>query len=145
MNTSQTICRAERRAVLEATAAEQVSEFLVELFDVSDPGESRGNTITAREVLDTGAERIEGELADQPRVKARLLHTIGRVYLNLGLYEPAAELLDEALLVGRAHAGADHPDTLSTVDELAWLNLKRGRYAEAESLYRETLASRRRV
>ena len=40
------------------------------LFELSDPSESLGNTVTAREILDAGAERIETELADQPVVQA---------------------------------------------------------------------------
>ena len=47
------------RANAEAETASQVSEFLVKLFDVSDPSESRGNTVTAREILDAGAERVQ--------------------------------------------------------------------------------------
>ncbi len=39
----------------EADAAQQVSDFLVNLFKVSDPSESLGNSITAREILDAGA------------------------------------------------------------------------------------------
>ena len=44
------------RIARERDTAEQVSEFLVGLFEVSDPSEARGTTITAREVLDKGVE-----------------------------------------------------------------------------------------
>ena len=43
---------AARRAQTETA---EVVEFLVDLFEVNDPGTSRGNTITARELLDRGA------------------------------------------------------------------------------------------
>lgn len=59
------------RAGQQAETADRVSELLVSLFRVSDPGESRGNTITAREILDVGSERISRELKDQPVVRAR--------------------------------------------------------------------------
>jgi hypothetical protein len=55
----------------ERATAERVSGFLVDLFKVSDPSEARGNTITAREVLDKGAARIATELKDQPRCGPR--------------------------------------------------------------------------
>ena len=51
--------RANERTRQEAATADKVSEFLVELFEVSDPSEARGNTITAREVLDRGVEQID--------------------------------------------------------------------------------------
>ena len=60
---AQRIAREAERANREAQAAEQVAAFLVDLFAVSDPGEARGNTITAREILDRGAAKIAGELA----------------------------------------------------------------------------------
>ena len=37
-----------------------------------NPSEARGNTITAREVLDRGAEKIGRELADEPHSPAAL-------------------------------------------------------------------------
>src|SRR5262249_1930488 len=43
---------AEQRARIEAQTSQQVSDFLIGLFEVSNPGQARGNTITAREILD---------------------------------------------------------------------------------------------
>ncbi len=60
----------QNRADLEATAADQVSEFLVSLFEVSDPmGDQRG-AVTARELLENGAARIEEAEALEARVTA---------------------------------------------------------------------------
>jgi len=78
------------RANVEAETSHQVSEFLVKLFSVSDPSESRGNTITAREILDAGAERVKNDLADQPVSQVTLMRTMGRVYTELSLYDAAS-------------------------------------------------------
>ena len=44
------------RAQVEAQTAQRTSDFIVGLFEVSDPNnEAMGNTITARELLDSGA------------------------------------------------------------------------------------------
>ena len=51
-----------------------------------------GGDVTARELLESGAVRIQEDLADQPVVQARLLHTIGRVYASLGMYPEALDL-----------------------------------------------------
>ena len=45
------------KAKLEAQKAEQVSQFLESIFKVADPSESRGDTITAKELLDRGAKK----------------------------------------------------------------------------------------
>jgi len=61
--------RAEREAEREASAAREVTSFLVDLFRVSDPDESRGNTLTARELLDQAYAR--GELPRDEYLRKR--------------------------------------------------------------------------
>ena len=78
-------------------AATQVSDFLVGLFKVSDPSEARGNTLTAREILDKGARAVQETLREQPEIQARLQTTMGTVYTNLGVYDAALSLLEQAV------------------------------------------------
>ncbi|HWL93523.1 MAG TPA: serine/threonine-protein kinase, partial [Phycisphaerae bacterium] len=85
------------RARRDAAVATRIKDYLLEVFRVSDPEISVGETITARQLLDRGAERLAEQLNDEPAVQAALMHTIGCVYENLGLYEPAANLLAKAL------------------------------------------------
>jgi serine/threonine protein kinase/Tfp pilus assembly protein PilF len=94
---SQRIAQERDVATAERTRAEQISSFLVELFELSDPSRSRGNQVTAREMLDIGARRIRLGLNDQPETRATLLGTIGRVYGSMGLYDSSVELLEDAL------------------------------------------------
>jgi eukaryotic-like serine/threonine-protein kinase len=87
---------AERDALIEAHTAERVSDFLVSVFNVSNPKLSQKRTISAREVLDQGAQRIESELSDAPVVKARLLEVLGNAYRYIGESARAAEMLAQA-------------------------------------------------
>ena len=105
------VAREAERANREAETARRVSAFMVDLFRLADPGESRGNTITAREILDGGARRISAELQDQPEVKAALMTSIGNVYLGLGLPKQAGPLLDTALAIRRRLLGEDAVET----------------------------------
>jgi len=59
------IARERDRANQEARLSDRIQSFLIGLFQVSNPSQSRGNTITARELLDNGAHEIDG-LRDQP-------------------------------------------------------------------------------
>ena len=93
-------------ALQEQRRAEQVSQFLEDLFNVSSPEESRGETVTAREVLDAARDRLPIELADEPALRARLLRTLGNVYTNLGLPADALPLLSEAVTLEREHGDA---------------------------------------
>jgi serine/threonine protein kinase len=89
---------AERAAAeRERARAEEVSSFLVNLFKLSDPQENRGNRVTARELLDSGAKRLQAGLQDQPATKAALLATVGAVYDSLGQYKEALPILTESL------------------------------------------------
>jgi non-specific serine/threonine protein kinase/serine/threonine-protein kinase len=134
--------KAERKAVEEAETAQQVSDFLVRLFEVSDPNEARGNTITAREILDKGSEDIEKTLIDHPDVQARLMRTMGRVYTNLGLYGTAKSLLEKAVKTQRDLLSEKHPDTLISIHELANLYWYLRQYKNAEPLYKEVVKIR---
>ncbi len=126
--------REAERANREAETARQVSEFLTDLFALADPSETRGNTITAREILDRGAEKIRGDLADQPLLRATLMDVIGSVYLELGLFEPAEKLLEEALTTRQDNLSEDHLEVASSRQALASLYRTQGRLAEAEPL-----------
>jgi serine/threonine protein kinase/tetratricopeptide (TPR) repeat protein len=133
------------RAARERDKAKQVSAFLAEIFKVSDPGESRGNSVTAREILDQGAQRIDKELSGQPEVQATLMATIGEVYERLGLYDSAAPLLEKSLDTRVALFGRNHADVAESLLSLAILQYDRSNYAEAEPLYRESLTIRQRL
>jgi non-specific serine/threonine protein kinase/serine/threonine-protein kinase len=125
------------RANREAEANGQVAEFLKDLFTVSDPGEARGNSITARELLDKGAEKIE-QLEDD-LTRAELMGTMGSVYLKLGLQAQAEPLLEQAFVERKRLLGNHHSDTLWSMNVLANLTRARGRYDEAERLYIDTI------
>jgi tetratricopeptide (TPR) repeat protein len=77
--------------------AERTVAFVKGLFQVADPSESRGDTITAREILDRGAHQIQVELSDEPSVKAELSTTLGEVYAELGLYRQGEALIQQTL------------------------------------------------
>ena len=102
-----------RRANLEAAAATQVADFLVSLFRVSDPNEARGAALTARQVLDRGAERLNRELVDQPELRSRLMSTIANVYVELGLRQDSLALWERVLSIRRTSLGDTHKLTYS--------------------------------
>lgn len=68
---------AEREARLQAQVAERTTGFLISAFALSDPARAGRHDFSAREVLDRGRERVDVELAGQPRVRARLLEALG--------------------------------------------------------------------
>jgi len=128
-----------RRTALAGERAQVIQQFLTSVFDVSDPDRSKGQTISARELLDEGARRAQGELGGQPQLQADLLHLIGSLYFRLGLYSRAEALQTQAIALLRATdpRGANLAASLTDAAETARMQ---ERYAEAESGLNEALA-----
>jgi serine/threonine protein kinase len=133
------------RANKEAEKSNQVSEFLVNIFETSDPGEALGNTITARELLDKGAADIDDKLKDQPEIQAELMNTMGKVYQNLGLYNNAGVLIEKSLKKRRELFGEDNLDVAATLENIAILEWNQGNYDGAESHFIESLEIHKRL
>jgi len=129
---------AERVARENARTAERVSDFLVGLFEVTDPNISQGRDLTAREVFDAGAEKVESELAGEPLLQGRMLRSFGAVYLNLGLTRDAARVLERAIELER-RGGARQAEA-TTAEILAHTYVQLNRNEEAEALATRAIA-----
>ena len=127
----------------ERDKGQQVISFLLDMFEVADPTQARGETVTARELLDRGAERIDTELAGQPEVRAAMLDTMGQVYNSLGLHDKARKLLESGLTIRRDLLGDRDPEVATSLEHLALCLVDKAEYAEGERLLRESLAIRR--
>lgn len=134
---------AEREATVQAATAERVSEFLVSVFNVSNPKNNQKRDVSAREVLDQGAARIEGELVGSPRVKARMLTVLGTAYRFIGEPARAIELLRQSTDLYLS-ASVDRPlDAAAALSQLAVL-FNNNHYPGSEALHaaRESLRLR---
>ena len=135
---------AEAGALEEAETARRVTDFMVELFRVHDPYESTGETVTARELLDRGADEVRLALTEEPRVQAHLLGAIGEAYLSLGLGERAEPLLLAALAERERRGGGQSLETAAALDALGELRVFQARYGEALDLLRRALEIKER-
>jgi len=131
--------RLKRESDLARKEAEQVSSFLIEIFEVSNPGESRGRTVTARELLDRAQTRIDSSFADETLIQANLMQTIGEVFEKLGLYADAERNLEKALEIHLKQMGDDDPRVVKSINRLGWVKFRQGQFEESESLYRWAL------
>ncbi len=139
------IGRERDRANREAAASQRVADFMARMFAVSDPSEARGNSVTAREILDKAATDIDSILVSDPVLQARLLTVMGSTYESLGLYPRAESLLARSLQIRRQILGPDHPDTLTTMVDLGEAIRWQGRFPEADKLFHEAVDRRQRV
>ena len=131
--------RQTARAEAEAETAKQTTHFLVDLFRISDPSEARGNTVTAREMLDKGAARVDIELAQQPKIQATLMDTLGTVYMGLGLFSQARPLLDRAVATRRRLIGEEPLLLSDSLSHLGDVLTRQAQFDAAEQSYREAI------
>lgn len=136
---------AEQTARQEAETAQQVSDFMVGLFESSDPASAQGAEVSAREVLDRGVESISADLDDQPLVQATLQTTMGSVYRTLQRLPEAERLFREAFETRRELLGPDHPDTLTSANWLGITVFEQSRFDEALEIDHDVLERRQRV
>jgi tetratricopeptide (TPR) repeat protein len=121
--------RQEALAEREAAAANEVTDFLVDLFRLADPVTENPDTITARTLIERGARKLDEELGERPELKSRLLGTIGTVQMNLGLRQEAASTLADAIALA-----APGEDALELRVEQAAVLTELGRLDEAAAI-----------
>lgn len=118
----------------EAARARAVKDFVLGLFRGSTPEEARGREVTARELLERGARRVETGLAREPALQTEFLGVLGAIHRDLGLYPEADSLLERAVRLTEARHGGAHPDVAARRSDWAMVLADRGDYARAESL-----------
>jgi eukaryotic-like serine/threonine-protein kinase len=136
--------KALQSAWMETEKAQQVTSFLIDLLEGSDPEQAQGEELTVRQVLDRGRLNTD-RLPAHPLVRAELLAVMSRVYRVLGHLDQALPLAEESLELRRGHLGHEHADVASSLDELGVVLRDRGDDVAAEALYREALTIRRRL
>ena len=134
-----------RRITRERDRADRVTKFMTNMFKVSDPSEARGNTVTAREILDKSSREIDTGLARDPELQVQLLTTMADVYVGLGLFSRAQAMYESAIATGRRSGEMTNPATLNAMSGLASLLRRQGKFPDAENLLREIIAVQSRV
>ena len=134
--------KAEEAARRDATTAERVAGLLESLFSATEPGETRGRSMTAEQLLKRGTEKVRLELRSEPAVQSRMLSTLSRVHGSLGLYEEARVLAQEALQVEESLGSSDEKALASALLELGESHQRLGRFYEARAALQRALALR---
>jgi serine/threonine protein kinase/TolA-binding protein len=134
-----------RKITSERDRATRITDFMTSMFKVSDPSEARGNSVTAREILDKASNDMGKGLAKDPEVQSQMMEVMAGTYLNLGLYAHAHELAQRALDARLNLLGPDDPKTLESMTQLGWILEREGHHTEAEKMERQALAGERRI
>jgi serine/threonine-protein kinase len=134
-----------KRATRERLTAQRESQFLKGIFEAATPEQTHGQQITARELLDQGAKRVDRELAGDPALQGTMLDNIGHAYLSLGLYGQAESLFERAYALRKKSLGESNPDVAELLWSWATSIRLQGQYQKAEPLFRRALSIREKT
>ncbi|HEX6308243.1 MAG TPA: serine/threonine-protein kinase [Longimicrobiales bacterium] len=98
--------------------SEEVTAFVVGLFEASDPEATLGQEVPVRTLLEQGSGRVE-ELAAEPRIQARMLSVMARAYRGLGDPHRARELAERAIALRSSLVGREDAEVAASVATLA--------------------------
>lgn len=136
--------RQRQEALLQANSAKALSAFLKEVFTVPDPSNTRGESLTIRDVLERGVSQIETRQDLDPLVAADLLDTVGTVYTSLGLFTEAETVHRRALARRRLQDGSQK-QLASGLRNLGEAIRSQGEHARAEPFLFEAVTLARSI
>jgi tetratricopeptide (TPR) repeat protein/tRNA A-37 threonylcarbamoyl transferase component Bud32 len=125
----------------ERVQAQRIADYLVEVFRVTSPGEAGDAQITAREVLDRAALRLQARLDDDPRMRGRLAQALAEVYGGLGVTDQAQRWYEQALADFRASLAPDDPRIAQALIGLGTALRNANRFDAARGHIDEALAT----
>jgi serine/threonine protein kinase len=125
--------------------ADRIAHFMTGIFKVPNPSEARGNTVTAREILDKASQQIGNNLNKDPELQAQLMETMAQTYSGLGLYGRSQDLTEHALAIQSSMFGGRSRETLASESYLAQTLRAQGHLPEAEKLLQNTIEAQRQV
>jgi len=131
----------QQEARHEARTADRISRFLVELFRAPDPTYGSDGPLTAVDLLDEGARRIQVELDGEPELRATMMLVIGDSFAAVGAFDRAAVLVESGLELRTGLFAPDDEEVLEATLQLAILYRDMGRLDEAGELFEHSMST----
>ena len=129
----------------EAAKATAMSRYVITLFESADPEHVKGDKLSARDLLDTGAKSVAAQFADAPDTLAELQAVFGRSYLGLSQPQTAIPLLLEAAAAADRKFGASSIEHARLLNQLARAYMEIENFPEAERYSLASLGAIERV
>ena len=128
-----------RQTASEAARAEQVTSFVLSLFESTNPDATGSSDVSAMELLSRSVPRIDEELQDQPVLQTELLMVVADAFERLGNYAEALPLVERAIEQRRGLLGPTDPAVAESLRRAGYLEIREGHLEEAEAHLTEAL------
>lgn len=141
--TGFSLYRAQQERI-QRERGEVVLQFMSELFRGEAADGGYGNQLTAVQLLDRAAGRIDGVFVGDPRGKAALLRVVSGAYVSIGMHEQAVAYGRQAVDMAAAFRGEAPEEYLLMVYGLAEALSDNSRYPDVVALLDPELPLARR-
>jgi tetratricopeptide (TPR) repeat protein len=130
-----------------AKAKEQEAQAVLDFFRAHvlavarppGPDGGLGVGVSVRDAVQAAEPKIADAFADRPLAEAAIRSTLGSTYWQLGEHQAAIAQYERALALRRDHLGADDPETLTTMNNLATAYRNAGQPDRALPLFQQVL------
>ena len=122
----------------EKLKAQRINDFLQDMLGAAAP-EMKGVDVKIVDLLGEASRRARTELASQPDLTADVLMTLGRTYISLGLYAPAAEDLRVAVDKSVQANGELYSTSATSMGWLALALVYQDKATESEPIARKAV------
>jgi len=129
-------------AAEEAAKAELATDLMVELFRLSDPTAVHGDTVSTREFLERGLERVAMVFGSRLDVQGEVFAEVARVYAHMGDLPRAEQLAHRALQLRAELHGPRSLAVSESLDQLGDLHAMQGMSDSAIADYRRAVEIR---
>lgn len=121
-------------AKIAQTEAEELSDFLTEMFNTANPERSSSSVITTDDLLHKA--KVELLAIENPTLTdARFMHTIGSIYASKEKLPSALEMIKKSLQINQSKLAKNHPSVIDGLSQIGLIYKKLGEHNNAENYY----------
>jgi predicted negative regulator of RcsB-dependent stress response/predicted Ser/Thr protein kinase len=120
--------------------ADVVRDFVIDLFRQNDPRAGNSKTMSARELVDLGARRVESGFGDDADTRIELLGVTGNLYDSLGEFQRSGELLARRLDQATQAYAPDDPRRIEAQLDMAQAQSNSEHFDAAQALLEQALS-----
>lgn len=124
-----------REIITERDRAQAVSDFMLSVFSSGNPFSNQDPNITARQLLDIGASRIDSIFSGNPDLAFSMKFPIASAFKSIGMFTKADSIYTVLHREIRAQKPEGSKEELSIIFEIAVIRDLMGDYRTADSLY----------
>ncbi|MGV6853277.1 MAG: tetratricopeptide repeat protein, partial [bacterium] len=127
---------AARQAQVEA---EELSLFLTQLIETTNPENQSSTIITAEDILQNSKNKLLS--IKEPNLKdARFMRTIGSIYTSREKYQRSLELLTKSVEIIKSKLGIHNSDYIAGISQLGLIYKKQGQYQKALNTLKKAIS-----